>query len=60
MLTYRVTVEVKSELIQQFAADVITRWTTCGLAISAELQKRCNMTIPACTVRHHMANMGLI
>jgi hypothetical protein len=56
---YRVTVEVKAELIQQFAADVIASGTTSGLAISAELQQRCNMTIPARTVRHHMANLGL-
>jgi hypothetical protein len=56
---YRVTVEVKAELIQQFAADVIARGTTSGLAISAELEERCNMTIPARTVRHHMANLGL-
>lgn len=56
---YRVTVEVKAELIQQFAADAIARGTTSGLAISAELEERCNMTIPARTVRHHMANLGL-
>ena len=56
---YRVTVEVKAELIQQFAADVITRGTTSGRVISDELQERCNMTIPARTVRHHMANLGL-
>lgn len=56
---YRVPVEVKAELIQQFAADVIARGTTSGLAISAELEQRCNMSIPARTVRHHMANLGL-
>ena len=59
MQPYRVTVDVKSELIQQFAADVIAHGTTSGVAISAELQERCNMTIPARTVRHHMANLGL-
>jgi len=59
MQPYRVTVDVKAELIQQFAADVIARGTTSGIAISAELQERCNMTVPARTVRHHMANLGL-
>jgi len=56
---HHVTAEVKAELIQQFAVDVITRGTTSGLAISDELQERCNMIIPARTVRHHMANLGL-
>ncbi len=56
---YRVPRQVKAELIQQFALDVIASGRTSGSAISAELKERCNITIPARTVRHHLARMGL-
>ncbi len=56
---YRVTPEIKSELIQQFTADVITRGQTSGKAISKELKERCNLSIPERTIRHHVTNMGL-
>jgi Mn-dependent DtxR family transcriptional regulator len=56
---YRVPRQVKAELIQQFALDVIASGRTSGGAISAELKERCNITIPARTVRHHLARMGL-
>jgi transposase len=56
---YRITPEVKAELVQQFAADVIARGRTSGEAISTELRDRCQITVPARTVRHHLARMGL-
>ena len=56
---YRITADVKAELIQQFTLDVIARGNTSGQAISEELQERCQITIPARTVRHHLARMGL-
>ena len=56
---YRVPREVKAELIQQFAVDVITSGRTSGNTISAELKQRCNISVPARTVRHHLAGMGL-
>jgi hypothetical protein len=56
---YLVTPEVKAELVQQFAVDVIARGKTSGEAISAALQERCQITIPARTVRHHLVRMGL-
>ncbi len=56
---FRVPQEVKAEVIQQFALDVITSGRTSGRAISAELKDRCNTIIPERTVRHHMARMGL-
>lgn len=56
---YRVPREVKAELVQQFAVDVIASGRTSGSAISAELKERCNITIPSRTVRHHLARMGL-
>lgn len=56
---YRITPEVKAELVQQFAIDVIAHGKTSGEAISAELQDRCQITVPARTVRHHLVRMGL-
>jgi hypothetical protein len=40
---YRITPEVKAELIQQFAVDVIARGKTSGDAISTELKERCQL-----------------
>jgi hypothetical protein len=56
---YRVTADVKAELVQQFAVDAIARGRISSTMIAAELKDRCNITIPARTVRHHLANMGL-
>lgn len=56
---YRVTPEIKAELIQQFATDVITGGPTSGTAISDELKERCQITISPRTVRHHLAKLGL-
>ncbi|MBW2077201.1 MAG: hypothetical protein JRI71_06595 [Deltaproteobacteria bacterium] len=56
---YRVTAPVKAELVQQFVVDIITSGQTSGSKISAELKERCNIAVPARTVRHHLAQMGL-
>ena len=56
---YRVTAPVKAELVQQFAVDIITSGQTSGSKISNELKERCNISVPARTVRHHLAQMGL-
>lgn len=56
---YRVPPEVKAEIIQQFAADIITGGQTSGDMISASLKDRCHMSVPGRTVRHHMTNLGL-
>jgi transposase len=56
---YRVTAPVKAELVQQFAVDIITSGQTSGGKISTELKERCNIFVPARTVRHHLAQMGL-
>ena len=56
---YRITPEIKAELVQQFTLDIIARGKTSGEAISCELLKRCRIAIPARTVRHHLARMGL-
>jgi transposase len=56
---YLVTTDVKAELIQQFTTNVIVHGTTSSNVISDELKKRCNIKIPARTVRYHMADLGL-
>ena len=56
---FRVPRDVKAEVVQQFALDVITSGQTSGRAISAELKERCDIFVPARTVRHHLARMGL-
>jgi hypothetical protein len=56
---YRVTAPVKAELVQQFAVDIITSGQTSGSKISNKLKERCNIAVPARTVRHHLAQMGL-
>lgn len=50
---------MKAELIQQFAADVITHGRTSSLIISEELRQRCSVTVPERTVRHHLFRLGL-
>jgi transposase len=54
-----VTPEVKAEIIQQFAVDVITSGRTSGSDISEKLKERCSIVIPERTVRHHLAKLGL-
>ena len=56
---YRVTPDMKAELIQQFAVDVITGESTSGATISDQLKQRCQINIPARTVRHHLDKLGL-
>lgn len=56
---YKITPEIKAELVQQFALDIISSGKTSGEAISSELQERCHITVPARTVRYHLARMGL-
>ncbi len=56
---YRVTPAIKAELVQQFAVDVITGSRASGEAIAAQLKERCQITVAARTVRHHLAELGL-
>ncbi len=54
-----VTPEVKAELIQQFAVDVMTSGRTSSSGISEKIKERCSIVISERTVRHHLARMGL-
>jgi hypothetical protein len=57
---YRVTPQVKAELVQQFVVNAIAHRKVSSEAISAELKERCQITIPARTVRYHLARIGLL
>ena len=54
-----VTPEVKAELIQQFAVEVITSGRTSSAAISEKLKERCGIAVPDRTIRHHVSRLGL-
>ena len=56
---YRVTSAIKAELIQQLVLDLITAGRTSGNTLAEGLQARCGISVPARTVRHHLAEMGL-
>lgn len=56
---YRVGPEVKAELIQQFAVNVVSQGRTSGKQIAENLRERCNLEVPERTVRHHVAKLGL-
>jgi len=56
---YRVTPQIKAELIQQFVVDTVAHAKVSSEAISAELKERCQISIPARTVRYHLARIGL-
>ncbi|MFQ5865855.1 MAG: hypothetical protein ACE5IW_11560 [bacterium] len=58
-LEYRFSHEVKSELIQQFVFDVVTRGTTSGERLVSELQERCDINLSARTIRYHINKLGL-
>jgi transposase len=56
---YRVTPEVKAELIQQFLLNVVTSSGTSSSRLKADLEKRCQITLEDRTIRHHIARLGL-
>lgn len=56
---YRVGVEAKAELIQQFVLAAVGQGRSSGRGLSEDLQARCKLTIPERTVRHHLKKLGL-
>lgn len=59
MRDYRVSPQIKAELIQQFAVEAVTGGATSGASISEQLKERCQITISPRTVRHHLDKLGL-
>ena len=58
-IDYKVTPEVKSELIQQFVVNIVMQKQTSGKVISEELKNRCDLTISQRTVRYYFVSLGL-
>ncbi len=56
---YRVTEEVKAELIQQFVANVETNTPTSSAHLSEDLKQRCQIEVASRTIRVHLGKMGL-
>lgn len=56
---YRVSVDVKAELIQQFVMDVVSQGKTSGKKLSKGLEERCRLSVPERTIAHHLDQMGL-
>lgn len=56
---YRVSAEVKAELIQQFVVDLVTEGRTSGTRLSEHLEQRCNVVLPDRTIRYHVKKLGL-
>ena len=56
---YKFTPQVKAEVIQQFAANVITGRSSSGRALSENLKERCALILSPRAIRSHLQKMGL-
>lgn len=56
---YRVTEDVKGELIVQWAANSVTGRKTSSPVLAEALTERCDLSIPERTVREHLKKLGL-
>ena len=56
---YRVTPEVKAELIQQYVVNLQTEGRTSSEKLKDDLSNRCNIEIASRTIRLHVAKLGL-
>ena len=56
---YRLTPEVKAELIQQFVLNLQTNAGTSSKQLSEDLEKRCHIMVAGRTIRQHAAKLGL-
>ena len=56
---YVVTPEIKAEIIQQFAANSAAYKKTSSQTLSEDLKERCNIDLPARTIRLHIKKLGL-
>ncbi len=56
---YRFTPEVKSEIIQQFAANTITGKSTSSIILSEQIKERCNLDLAPRSIRYHVEKIGL-
>lgn len=58
-MDYVVTPEIKAEIIQQFVANTAACKKTSSQTLSEDLKERCNIDLPARTIRLHIKKLGL-
>jgi uncharacterized protein YwlG (UPF0340 family) len=56
---YLFSAEIKAELVQQFAANAVTKRPTTSRVISEQINKKCGLSLPDRSVRLHMKKLGL-
>ncbi len=56
---YLFSAEIKAELVQQFAANAVTKRPTTSRVISEQVNKKCGLSLPDRSVRLHMKKLGL-
>jgi len=56
---YLFSSEIKAELVQQFAANAVTKRPTTSRVISEQVNERCGLGLPDRSVRLHMKKLGL-
>lgn len=56
---FRITPEVKAELIQQFVLDVVQHGKVSGRQLAEHLAGRCDLELSERTVRDHLRKLGL-
>jgi hypothetical protein len=57
---YRVTEQMKAELIVQWSANVAVGKSCSSSALNASLQERCGIKLPERTIRYHLKKLGLM
>jgi len=57
---YRVTEQMKAELLVQWAANAAAGKTCSSPALSEDLRDRCGIELPERTIRHHLSRLGLL
>ena len=56
---YVFNLEAKTEMIQQYIANLVNKQRTSSQAVSEDLKERCNLDLPSRTIRLHIEKMGL-
>ncbi len=56
---YRITPDLKAEMIQQFVLNISTKVSTSSQQLSNDLQKRCQVDLDPRTIRIHLVKLGL-
>lgn len=56
---YRMTSQIKAELIQQFVLNTVTNAGTSSRQLQKDLEQRCQVELKDRTIRDHVAKLGL-